>query len=127
MAAGNFDIKSEQGATFDLTISYKDSSDAAIDVSSNTARMQVRRSEFSTKKLLDITVGNVTGPSDAAGTGGITMNASGVTGNINISVDATTMANVPSGRFFYDLELVSGTTVTKLIKGRFTNDGEITR
>ena len=86
-----------------------------------------KMSEFSTKKLLDITVGNVTGPSDAAGTGGITMNASGVTGNINISVDATTMANVPSGRFFYDLELVSGTTVTKLIKGRFTNDGEITR
>ena len=27
----------------------------------------------------------------------------------------------------YDLELVNGTTVTKLIKGRFTNDGEITK
>jgi hypothetical protein len=127
MTAGNYDIKSEQGSTFELTLSYKDSSDAVIDVSSKSARMQVRRSEYSTSKLLDITVGNVTGPSDVAGTGGITMNASGVTGDINVSVDATTMANVPSGRFFYDLELVDGTTITKLIKGRFSNDGEITR
>ena len=126
MSAGNYDIKTEQGSTFDLTISYKDSSDSAIDVSSNTARMQVRRSQHSTAKLLDISVGNVTGPS-VAGTGGITMNASGVTGNINISVDATTMAAVPAGKFFYDLELVDGTTVSKLIKGTFTNSGEITK
>ena len=127
MTAGRHDINAEQGSTFSLTVSYKDSSDTAIDVSSQTARMQVRRSELSSKKLLDIGVGNVTGPSDVAGTGGITMNASGVTGNINVSVDAATMANVPAGRFFYDLELVDGTTVTRLIKGRFTNDGEVTR
>ena len=127
MPAGDYHIKAEQGSTFSLTLTYKDSSNNVIDVSSKTARMQVRRSEFSTKKLLDIDVGNVTGPSDVVGTGGISMNASGVTGNINVAVDAATMALVPSGRFFYDLELVDGTTVTKLIKGRFTNEGEITR
>ena len=127
MSAGNYNINAEQGSTFSLTLSYTDKDDVAIDVSSNTARMQVRRSEYSTSKVLDISGANVTGPSDVVGTGGFTMNASGVTGNINIAVDATTMALIPSGRFFYDIELVSGATITKLIKGRFTNDGEITR
>jgi len=127
MSAGNYNINAEQGSTFSLTLTYKDSSGSVIDVSSNTARMQVRRSEYSSTKLLDISGANVTGPSDVVGTGGITMNDSGVTGNINIAIDATTMALVPAGRFFYDIELVNGTTITKLIKGKFTNDGEITR
>jgi len=126
MSAGNYDIHAEQGSTFSLTITYKDSSGSVIDVSSNTARMQVRKSQLSSLKLLDIDINGVTG-GITGGTGGITMNASGITGNINVAVDATTMTNVPAGRFFYDLELVDGTTVTKLIRGKFTNDGEITR
>jgi len=126
MSAGKYDINAEQGSTFSLTLTYKDSSGSVIDVSSNTARMQVRKSELSSSKLLDIDTNGVTG-GITGGTGGITMNASGITGNINVAVDATTMTNVPAGRFFYDLELVDGTTVTKLIRGKFTNGGEITR
>jgi len=126
MSAGKYDINAEQGSTFSLTLTYKDSSGSVIDVSSNTARMQVRKSELSSSKLLDIDTNGVTG-GITGGTGGITMNASGVTGDINVAVDATTMTNVPAGRFFYDLELVDGTTVTKLIRGKFTNGGEITR
>ena len=126
MSAGKYDINAEQGSTFSLTLTYKDSSGSVIDVSSNTARMQVRKSELASSKLLDIDTNGVTG-GITGGTGGITMNASGITGNINVAVDATTMTNVPAGRFFYDLELVDGTTVTKLIKGKFTNNGEITR
>ncbi len=127
MSAGNYNINAEQGSTFFFFFSYKDKDDFSIYVSSKTARIPARRSECSTSKVLDISGTNVTGPSDFVGTGGFTMNASDVTGDINIAVDATTMALIPSGKFFYDIELVDGATITKLIKGRFINDGEITR
>ena len=151
MPAGDYDISSEQGTTFNLSLTYQDSASSAIDLESYTGRMQVRRSVKDTKALLFLTgttgssvnTGSLTGGGSTGdfttgstagqtGTGGIQLNTSstggtGHTGGIYISVDSSTMSNVPVGKFFYDLELVTGTTVSKVIKGRFTNDGEITR
>ena len=58
------------------------------------------------------------------GVGGIELNtgtagsstAAQVTGGIFIDIDATTMSNVPVGKFVYDLELVQGATVDRILQ-----------
>lgn len=72
------------------------------------------------------TTGGVTG-SGYIKIGVSSAGATGFTGGILINVEADTMANVPSGKHFYDLEIVSGSVVHKLIKGRFEVQQEITR
>jgi|TARA_R110002096_G_scaffold131222_3_gene280925 hypothetical protein len=153
MKSGNYDISVDQGSTFVFHLTYQDSAGTAIDLSSYSASMQVRRSTIDTDLLLDISnSGGVTGGgstgeytagvSAASGGGswghiysGITMNgstvgwggASGTTGGIYILIDADTMKNVPAGKHVYDLELTTGTDVNKILKGRFEVEGEVTR
>ena len=154
MAAGEYDILAEQGSTFTLSMTYKDSSDAVIDLASYTSRMQVRRSMSDNQVLLDLygttgshvapgirgslTGGGSTGEftvgvaSAQTGTGGIRLNtssvgATGYTGGILISVDAVSMANCPSGNHVYDLEIVKGITVDRILQGKFEVVSEVTR
>jgi len=124
-----------------------DSSEEAVDLDNYTATMQVRRSFTSDSILLSITGGTVdggvigggstgyfTGTGGIHGTGGIVLNGTvsgvtGTTGGIYISVDHVTMKNVPRGRHFYDLELTNlgDSSVTRILKGRFEVDPEVTR
>jgi hypothetical protein len=142
MAAGRYDISTDQGATFKLHLRYKDSNSDNVDLTNFDARLQVRRSAEDDQMILWIYEGGVTGPGSTgefvasggvAGTGGMTMNMSatggtGHTGGILIEVDADTMSTVPAGNHFYDLELVGSTgTVVRMIQGRFSVDREITR
>jgi len=152
--AGDYDIVTDQGSSFTLHLAYQDDNGNAQPLSSYTSRMQVRRSPTDPQLLLwitgstvDPTNGNaystaVTGGGStgefAGPTGGVTgsgylkvgvssSGATGFTGGILINVDADTMEDVPHGKHWYDLEIVSGTTVHKLIKGRFEVEPEITR
>ena len=153
MPAGVYNINAEQGVTFKLHLSYKDSSDEPVDLIDYTARMQVRRSPEDSDLLLFVTGstmnntsgsvhnGSLTGGGDTgefvagagiAGTGDIKLNSNslggtGTTGGILISLDAVSMSNCPKGNHFYDLEIVTGETVTRLVEGRFSVDREITR
>ena len=150
MASGRYDISAEQGVTFKLHLRYSDSNSENIDLDNYVGRMQVRRSPQDSDMLLFVTTGGtgdvpagggVTGGGSTGefssgagvtGSGGITLNASstggvGHTGGILIGVDASSMSNVPSGNHFYDLELVTGDTVVRVMEGRFSVDREITR
>ena len=149
MPAGEYDISAEQGASFILALTYKDSSDAVSDLTEYNARMQVRRSITDTQALLFLTgassatsgaltgggsTGEFTTGSTAGqtGTGGIRVNTTsggtaGFTGGIYISVDYATMANVPSGNHVYDIEVAAGTTVDRILKGRFEVSAEVTK
>jgi hypothetical protein len=151
MAAGEYDIIAEQGTSFNLALTYQDSTSTAIDLESYTGRMQVRRSVSDTQALVFLigvtgshtSTGSLTGGGSTGefttgstagqtGTGGIQLNTSstggtGHTGGIYISIDASTMSNVPSGNHLYDIELVAGTTVDRILKGRFEVSAEITR
>jgi hypothetical protein len=44
MSAGRFDIEIEKGADFTLNLDYKDSNDTTVDLSTFSARMQIRES-----------------------------------------------------------------------------------
>jgi len=147
MPAGEYDISAEQGASFTLALTYKDNNNAVIDLTEYNARMQVRRSVTDNQALLflsgatssgSLTGGGSTGEfttgstAGQTGTGGIQVNTSstggtGTTGGIYISVDYATMANVPSGNHVYDIEVHAGTTVDRILKGRFEVSAEVTK
>ena len=139
--AAEYTITHDKGTTFKFHALYKSATGGAIDLDGQTARMQVRRSPDDTQLVLNITGsgvtnGGATGEFSAGagvgGTGGITLNgsnsgAAGTTGGIYIEFDAVSSSNVPTGRLFYDLELVDGEEVTRIIEGRFEARANITK
>lgn len=119
MVAGAYDIVADQGATFNQTLTYRDSAGALVDLTGYTARMQVRYGYDDPNAVIDLTTAN----------GGITLG--GAAGTIALLITAAVMSaiGVPgeSRIFRYDLELVSGSVVTRLLAGKFTVTREITR
>lgn len=116
MAAGLYSFTIEQGATFDRTFTYKNASDVLVNLTGYTARMQVRTTEESSVIIFELTTEN----------GGITLG--GVAGTIRLFLTATaTAALAAAAGLVYDLELVSGTTVTRLLYGTVGIDREVTR
>jgi molybdopterin-binding protein len=124
MLAGNYNITSEQGSSFlrVLNFEYPDASDPtggtylAWDLAGYTARMQIRRLITDAAYMIELTTEN----------SGITLEASNVQGEIRIEMTAAqTAALTTSG--VYDLELIQGADVIKVIKGNFTLNLEVTR
>ena len=139
--AADYTITHDKGTTFKFHALYKSATGEAIDLAGQSARMQVRRSPDDTQLALFITGSGVTGGGSTGefavgagvgGTGGITLNgsnsgAAGTTGGIYVEFDAETSANLPTGRMFYDFELVDGEEITRILQGRFEATANITR
>lgn len=127
MSAGKLDLIAEQGATFNPVLTVKGPGDVLMDLTGYTARMQVKDSYASLTPAITLTTEN----------GGITLG--GALGTISILIAATVMeaidvpANVgqptsqPTRLFVYDLELVTGSVVRRLVYGNFTVSGEVTK
>ena len=119
MAAGRYDITIEQGATFTLPISYKDSNDAVIDLSSSyTARMKIKESTGGT------VIASTESADSPKNTLSIALAASG--DNITISMSATNTAALDFETAIYDLELVAASNVDRIIEGRVKLNREVT-
>jgi hypothetical protein len=102
-----------QGATFDQQFVWK-IDDVVVNLTTYTARMQVRKDYNSTTAVISLT-----------STSGITL---GSAGQINIFIAPSATAAVPGGTYRYDLELVSGAgKVTRLLEGLFIVSPEVTR
>lgn len=116
MAAGLYDFTIEQGATFQIDLTWKDQSLDPVDITGYTARMQIRASVTDPTVLLELTTEDgliILGTTD---------------GKITLFLDAVTTAAITWDRGVYDLELVSPTGyVTRLLKGNITIDKEVTR
>jgi hypothetical protein len=105
----------DQGATFTQTLIYKDSDGELVDLTSYTARSKARASLESNVVIWNLTNGN-----------GITLG--GATGEITLTLSAATTADYePGAVYVYDLEIVNESTVTRLIQGQVTVNGEVTR
>ena len=114
MAAATYDFEIEQGTTLNKQMVWKDSTGAPVDLSGYTARMQLRPSISSDTVLLDLTTEN----------GGITLG--GALGTITLHfTDAQTSALTKGG--VYDIEVVTGGNVTRLIQGAISLSKEVTR
>jgi hypothetical protein len=116
MAAGTLDFTIEQGATFNLVLTWEVNG-TPVNVTGYTARLQARVDIEETETVLSMTT-------DAGG--GITLG--GAAGTITLNRTATQTALLPAGGYVYDLELVSGAgVVTRLVQGDLSISPEVTR
>jgi hypothetical protein len=115
MSNSTYDISAQQGSDYSVTLTYKDSNGAAVNLTGYTARMQVRRVASSPYVYLSLTSSS-----------GMTLG--GAAGTVAISIPAVALASIPAGAYVYDVELVSaGGAVVKPIVGSFTVSAEVTR
>lgn len=115
MSAGIYNDTLDQGATYTLVVVYKDANDVPINLNGYSAYMQLRENYDSTVADLTLTTAN----------GGITIN--GPIGEITVTATATQTATLTSDYYLYDLELVNGSAVTRLLQGQITVNSEVTR
>ena len=106
MAAGTHNFKIEQGATFNNTVTYKDASGNAINISGATITLKAKDNRSDTNFVINLSVGN-----------GITLsNPSG--GEFKISLPAATTADYTFNRADYDLDITISGVVTRLLTGQ---------
>jgi hypothetical protein len=115
--ANRYDIQINQGATFSLAATWKDSAGTPVNLTGYTARMQVRTAYDATATILNLT----------SAAGDITLGGSAGTITITVSATATAALTAPWAGA-YDLELVSGGgVVTRLLEGSASVSPEVTR
>lgn len=98
----------DQGSTFETTIDLTDSNGNPLDVTGMSARSQMRRSFTSSNA--------------------VTFTTTLANGSLVLSLTATETANIESGRYVYDVELVDASNnVARIIEGIATITPEVTR
>ena len=113
--AGSFDFTIEQGATFNLVMTWKIDA-VAVNLTGYTARLQARVDVADTTTVLSMTTSG----------GGITLG--GAAGTITLDQTATQTTALSVGSFVYDLELVSSANVViRLLQGELLISAEVTR
>ena len=113
--AGSFDFTIEQGATFNLVMTWKIDG-VAVNLTGYTARLQARVDVADTTTVLSMTTAG----------GGITLG--GAAGTITLDQTATQTTALSVGSFVYDLEIISSAAVvTRLLQGELIISAEVTR
>lgn len=114
MVPGKYNMICPQGATFSKVLTYTIDSEP-VNLTGYTARMQVREKHISKTAIVNITTEN----------GGIELG--GEQGTITLFIaDEVTQLFVAKD-YVYDLELLSGGSVYRLIEGKFIVTPEVTR
>jgi len=126
MSAGKYTFIIEQGATTDFEVKWTDANGSPVDLTYYSARMQIR-SNYGSGGTLYATLSSTL---DSDGTG---LNRSGSTGavplqsgSIGIFISAASSSNFTFTEAKYDLEMVSGSYVTRLLEGKFKLSKEVT-
>lgn len=107
----------KQGATFNYVLTwYGDKNKTTpINLTGYTARMHVRTNIEDATPILELTTEN----------GRITLG--GALGTITLLVSAADTAALSAGSAVYDLELISGSVVKRIIEGSLVITREVTR
>lgn len=117
MAAGIYNIVIEQGADFSLPLTWRDGTNALVNISGYSARMQIRENYESDDYIVSLTSGI---------NGGITLG--GAAGTILVEISAAVTATMSQSAAVYDLEMVSSAgVVTRLVQGNVYISREVTR
>lgn len=126
MAAGKYSFTVEQGSTTSFQVVYRDANGTPVNLSGYHARMQIRETIGSST-----IIGRLSSSLDADGTG---LNLSGSagtlplsSGSIGVYISAASSSGFTFDTAVYDLELVTGITVTRLLQGTIKLDKEVTR
>jgi len=126
MAAGRYSFTIEQGATLDLELQYRDANGNPIDLTNYSGEMQIRNTVSSATPY--ITLSSSLQPDGTglnfSGSNGITPPTSGSIG-IFISAASSSALNFTAG--VYDLEIASGSIVTRILEGQVKLSLNVTR
>lgn len=127
MAAAKYSFVIEQGATLTFQLDWTDELGNPIDLTGMHARMQVRPTVESTEVYLNLS----SSLSDSCGTG---LNLSGSvgtnplsSGSIGVYVSAASSSLLNFGEAYYDLEVVNGCEVYRLLEGKVRLSKNVTR
>ena len=125
MSAGRYPIYIEQGANLDFEVRYTDSSGVPVDLSGYGARMQIRQTLDSSTPYLTL--------SSSLQPDGTGLNMSGshglkppTSGSIGVYISAATSSMLTFNTGVYDLEIASGSFVTRLLQGNVQLSKEVT-
>jgi len=98
----------DQGSTYSITINLDDVNGDPMDVSGYTSRAQMRKHYTSSNA--------------------VTFTTAISNGSLTISLTSTQTANIVSGRYVYDAELIDRfDNVTRIVEGIVTVTPEVTR
>lgn len=127
MAAAKYSFVIEQGATLDFQLDWTDDLGNPIDLTGMHARMQVRPSVESSQVFLNLS----SSLSDSCGTGLNLSGSNGSTplssGSIGVYVSAASSSLLTFGEAYYDLEVVNGCEVYRLLEGKVRLSKNVTR
>ena len=126
MAAGRFSFTIEQGSTLSFELQYRDGSGDPINLTGYSGRMQLRETVDSSTVLIALSSSRA-----ADGTG---LNFSGsndatppTSGSIGVFISAASSSALSFNEAVYDLEIVSGSVVTRILEGKVRLSREVTR
>jgi hypothetical protein len=114
MPAGKYNLLIEQGATFELELQYKESNGVVVDLKGYSGRLQIRPSIGSPTAYLCLSSSlNPDGTGlNFSGSNGSTPPSSG---SIGVYISAITSSLLTFNTGVYDLEIASGSFVTRLL------------
>lgn len=126
MSAGKYSFIIEQGSTVNFGINYQDSTGSAISLANYSAKMQIRPTIASTE------IYSTLSSSLYADNTGINMSGSSgaqdpASGSIGIFMSATSSSLLNFVEAVYDLEITSGSVVTRILEGKIQLSKEVTR
>lgn len=127
MAAGKYNLRIEQGTTVNIDLQYVDNAETPIDLTGYTGRMQIKSDYANNNPITYLTATTEASSSEAHITfSGSLGNNTPSDGVIGIHIPAATTAAFDFCRGRYDLELVSGSNVTRLLEGVVILSKEVT-
>ena len=131
-----YNIEIWQGSTFGLTITVKHANNTPKNITSDSARMQVRSSydNNTAAETMSTSNGEITITDGANGvlhvqlsaerTANLTVDLSTI---VPVRISETEVVRIPRKVYVYDLELFSANGVTKILHGDANVYGEVTR
>ena len=124
MAAGNYTFIIEQGSTTDFQLDWKDSNGAKIDLTNYSAQMHIR-SDYGGDLICELS-SSLTADGSGLNLSGSNNQYPPSSGSIGIFISAATSSRFTFSEAKYDLELTTGSHVTRLLQGKIKLSKEIT-
>ena len=126
MAAGKYSFIIEQGATTNLNVQWTNNSGSSVDLTGYQARMQIRPGIEASDVYISL--------SSSLQPDGTGLNLSGSngetpvqSGSIGIYISAYSSSLLSFTEAYYDLEMVNGREVTRLLEGKVRLSKNVTR
>jgi len=106
------ELSCDQGTDFSVNIDLTNDNGSAINVTNYTFSSSIRKSYYSANTTANLTV----------------TIASAANGNVALSMNAATTANIKAGRYLYDVKMKnSANTTSRVIEGIITVFPQITQ